>query len=48
MINVASVFSGAGGFDIGFKKAGYNVVFGNDNWSVAAETFRKNFMMKIF
>lgn len=43
MLNVASFFSGAGGFDLGFKKAGFNIALANDNWKPAAETFRKNF-----
>ncbi len=48
VLNVASFFSGAGGFDLGFEKAGYNIVFGNDNWEKAAETFRKNFPESYF
>lgn len=43
MLNVASFFSGAGGFDLGFKKAGFNIVLANDNWKPAIETFKKNF-----
>ena len=48
MLNAASFFSGAGGFDLGFKKAGFNIVFGNDNWKGAAKTFRKNFPESYF
>lgn len=42
-MNVASFFSGAGGFDLGFKQAGFKIVLANDNWKPAAETFRRNF-----
>jgi len=28
--NVVSLFSGAGGFDLGFKQAGYNILWAND------------------
>lgn len=29
-LNVASFFSGAGGLDIGFHEAGYNIIFASD------------------
>ena len=41
---VISLFSGAGGLDIGFKKAGFRTVFATDVWSVACETLKKNNM----
>jgi DNA-cytosine methyltransferase len=41
--NVASFFSGCGGFDLGFKEAGYNIVLANDIWPIAAASYRKNF-----
>jgi DNA (cytosine-5)-methyltransferase 1 len=28
--NIVSLFSGAGGLDLGFKKSGYNIIFAND------------------
>ena len=28
--NIVSLFSGAGGLDLGFKKAGFNIVFANE------------------
>ena len=43
MLNVASFFSGCGGFDLGFEKAGFNVVLASDYWSPAAKTFKHNF-----
>ena len=39
---VISLFSGCGGFDIGFKEAGFDIVFSTDNWEVATETLKKN------
>lgn len=39
---VASFFSGCGGFDEGFKKKGFKIVFANDVWKDACESFRMN------
>ena len=39
---VVSLFSGAGGLDIGFEKAGFHNVFASDNWDVACKTLKKN------
>jgi len=39
---VASFFSGCGGFDEGFKKKGFQIVFANDVWKDACESFRLN------
>jgi len=41
--NVVSFFCGCGGFDVGFEKAGYNIVLANDYWEPAVKTFRNNF-----
>jgi len=41
-INVASFFSGCGGLDLGFKKAGYNIVLASDFWEASAETYKLN------
>lgn len=46
-MNVASFFSGAGGLDLGFTNAGFNIVFANDNWSGCWETFEKNHKIDI-
>ncbi|MBT3397929.1 DNA cytosine methyltransferase [archaeon] len=40
---VASFFSGCGGFDHGFEKNDFSVLFGNDSWEDAATTFRANY-----
>lgn len=37
-----SLFSGAGGMDVGFKEAGFNVVAANEIDKYACETFREN------
>lgn len=42
-LNAAGFFVGCGGLDLGFEKAGFNVVLANDNWGPAANTYRKNF-----
>lgn len=44
---VVSLFSGAGGLDYGFAKAGFEIVFANDFNRFACETYRHNFS-KIF
>ena len=41
-LRVASLFSGAGGLDLGFKKAGFEIVWANDNDSDAVGTYIKN------
>ncbi len=39
---VISLFSGAGGLDIGFEQAGYKTIFATDVWGVACETLKQN------
>lgn len=39
---VISLFSGAGGLDIGFEQAGFRTVFATDIWDVACKTLEKN------
>jgi len=41
-MKIASFFSGAGGLDLGFSNAGFNLAFANDNWNGCWETFEKN------
>ena len=41
-MQVVSLFSGAGGFDLGFIQAGHEVIWANDLWSEACETYRLN------
>ena len=41
-LNAISLFSGAGGLDIGFEDAGFNIVFANEIDKNAAETWRVN------
>ena len=41
-MKIASFFSGAGGLDLGFANAGFEIVFANDNWEGCWETFEKN------
>ena len=41
-MNVVSLFSGAGGLDLGFVMAGHNIVWANDLYEDAVETYRYN------
>lgn len=42
-MKVISLFSGAGGMDWGFKKAGFEVIWANDIYQYAREAYKKNF-----
>ena len=42
MPNVLSIFSGGGGIDCGFKKAGFEICFSTDFWQPACDTLKKN------
>lgn len=39
---VVSLFSGAGGMDLGFEKAGFDIVWANDFFKEAVESYKKN------
>ena len=39
---VASLFSGCGGLDLGFINAGFEVIWANDFFKEAVETYKKN------
>jgi len=39
---VISLFSGCGGLDLGFHKAGFEIVFANDNEKSLKGTYEKN------
>jgi len=41
-MNIVSLFSGAGGLDLGFKKAGFNIVAANEYDKSIWETYEKN------
>lgn len=40
---VVSIFSGVGGIDFGFEKAGFETVFATDIWDRACDSLRANF-----
>lgn len=42
--NVISLFSGCGGLDLGFKKAGYHTLYATDVWDKACESLSLNHM----
>lgn len=37
-----SIFSGAGGLDLGFRKAGFRIAYATDSWKPACDTLDKN------
>ena len=39
---IVSLFSGAGGLDIGFRAAGFHTVFATEFWDKACETLKTN------
>lgn len=41
-LKLISIFSGGGGIDFGFKKAGYDVCLSTDFWKPACETLERN------
>lgn len=41
-MRVVSLFSGAGGLDLGFINAGHEVVWANDNYEDAVKTYKRN------
>lgn len=41
-MKVVSLFSGAGGLDLGFCKAGHEIIWANDYYSDAVQTYRNN------
>lgn len=46
-MKVVSLFSGAGGLDLGFIKAGHQVVWANDLYADAVATYRRNIGLDI-
>src|SRR3989344_225739 len=45
---ILSLFSGCGGLDLGFIKEGFEVVWANDNFHEACETYKRNFGNHIY
>lgn len=43
MPRIVSIFCGAGGIDCGFREAGFNTIFANDNWQIACDSFKENY-----
>ena len=41
-MRVVSLFSGAGGLDLGFKMAGHEIIWANDLYEDAVETYKHN------
>ncbi len=45
--NAISLYSGAGGIDLGFKKAGFDILFSTDYWKPACVTLEHNKIGKL-
>ena len=46
-MRVASFFSGAGGLDLGFELAGFEVAYANDKWIGVKPTYDSNFIVEL-
>jgi DNA (cytosine-5)-methyltransferase 1 len=46
-LKVVSLFSGCGGLDLGFTRAGFELVYANDNDQIVWKTFEKNHKISI-
>ena len=42
-LKIVSLFSGCGGLDLGFKQAGFEIVWANDNEHWSCQTYMRNF-----
>ena len=40
---IVSIYSGCGGIDLGFHKAGFETIFATDIWDIACKSLEKNF-----
>ncbi len=40
---IVSIFSGAGGIDAGFEKAGFQTIFASDIWNIACKSLQENY-----
>ena len=47
-MNIVSFFAGAGGLDLGFEQAGFNVIWANEYDKDIWETYEKNHPDTIF
>ncbi len=45
--NIISIYSGAGGMDLGFKKEHYNILYSTDYWKPACDSLIKNGLPRI-
>lgn len=43
-MDVVSLFSGAGGLDLGFHQQGYDIIWANDFDKFAVQTYNKKFL----
>ena len=48
MYKVGGLFSGVGGIELGFEKAGFNVIWANEIDKNSCITYRKNFSHKLY
>ena len=47
-MRVIDLFCGAGGFSLGFKQAGFDIILGIDTWDLALRTYEENIGARVW
>lgn len=48
MLTVGGLFSGIGGIELGFEKAGFKILWSNENDENCNKTYKNNFNHKLY
>lgn len=47
-MKVIDLFCGAGGFSLGFKQAGFDIILGIDSWDIALQSYERNIGSRVW